>query len=709
MTSSSSVLSLGGSTVAALLEIKRGGAPVSVQVQINQSIGIYIMTKRKIGQLVSLLAIVVGSNASTTCATPETSAPEPLPGKNLDVRVLLVARGSATADPGRFVMEQLFNTVGVAYEVFDSSAEALTESMLYTGPEHGRFNGIILTDAETYVAGGEGLTQAEFEMLHAYEREFGVREAVMSGWPSSTSKADYGMQNILGLSNPSGRWVGAAGGTESFEYVNIENSLPADGWAIMAQPRQGAAIGPVVEPLLVDEAQPDYAFISRLRYEDGRDVLLSTLPQAWFLTHTNVLAYEFLNFATSGLFVGARKAYLAAHNDDLFLPDEVWNPETLSNFDESVYNFRISAEEISAAVDAQRGFRERHPTASGFMTDWAYNGVGADPVNDPLSLAITEHASEFGFINHTFMALQMDHLCPSEESAEGCVRTDYTTAYNEIMDNATMWSQLGIPNPANALVALLSDSHSGLSDRRGTPSTADDIPFPEGFNHDFGRAAEDLGIRMLAGDMSRANQDRIQRVPGHELVLLPRYPTAVFYNTTTPQELTSEYNYIHNQRYIDLGQDPCAIPSAICTPRDYNQILDSEAKSATRHILSYEPFPHYFHQVNLHVYDDAGSSLQFDWLERVVTAYERNIKLPLVNLRFHELGELAWRRVQREEISHSAVLNLDTNSVTVYADAPVELELTGVGGGEMYGGQSIRMVSASPEPQALGLDPAFER
>ena len=45
----------------------------------------------------------------------------------------------------------------------------------------GNYNGIILTDA--------GLTQpsrpAEWDMLHNYQKNFGVRQAVLSGWPAT--------------------------------------------------------------------------------------------------------------------------------------------------------------------------------------------------------------------------------------------------------------------------------------------------------------------------------------------------------------------------------------------------------------------------------------------------------------------------------------------------------------------------------------------
>src|SRR5262245_31210587 len=90
----------------------------------------------------------------------------------LELRVLLIAVGERSQDPGREWMEELLDTLGVPYETLDSSQQALTTELLYQSATRGRFNGVILTDAETYLPdGGSGLDAAEFTLLHTYERE----------------------------------------------------------------------------------------------------------------------------------------------------------------------------------------------------------------------------------------------------------------------------------------------------------------------------------------------------------------------------------------------------------------------------------------------------------------------------------------------------------------------------------------------------------
>jgi len=637
----------------------------------------------------------------------------------LELRVLLVTSGDAETDPSRTLMEETLTQMGVPHDVLDSSSEELTSERLYVSAERGRYNGIILTDSETFLpGGGTGFDRDEFALLHEYERSFGVRESVVSGFPRRGSLGleavpgavldsviDYGFGEVRELDSVEAAWRGSAGGSELFEYVNTDSTLPIEDFSFAASPRDDGE-GPVVEPLLVDAADPDNVLISRVSYEDGREVLLSTVTNADFLLHSRVLAYEFVNFATSGLFIGARRVYLAVHNDDLFLADELWDPETLDNFPEELASYRWTAEEVPAVVAAQAAFRERHPLAANVLLELAFNGVGSDAA-DPLTQAVVESAPDFGFINHTFQALQMDRLC-SDEGTD-CVPTDFDTAFAEISDNAQRWAELGLPNPERALVSLLTDSHSGIEDRLGTDDLDDDIPFPEGFNQEFGRAVESLGVRLLAADASRDNQTTIQRVPGREIVILPRYPTSVFYNVTNPAELESEYNYIFHGSYVEDGLDPCEAPEAICEPRSFEQILDAEADATLRHMLASQPFPHYFHQSNLHVYDEAGNILQFDWLERVLTRYERWIDLPVQSPRFHELADIAWNTVHARELAPAGVLDSESGLVTLTASGAVSVDVTGVSGGADYGGQSIASVALSPEGVTVAVDSALDR
>lgn len=662
-------------------------------------------------------ALLVTLQLSAQPAQAQEPSPAITEAQVLDLRVLLVAVGDRSADPGRALMEDLMDTVGVPYEVLDSSREELTASVLMDAGR-GRFNGIILTQADTYAGPGVfGLSPNEFALLHEYERLNGVAESVLAGWAATNPwlGVDYGMtDSILGGSDLTGQWAGEAGGSRVFEYVNEKQTLSTSGWSMKTLPRNDGT-GPEVRPLLVDAADPQYSLVSELRYPDGRRVLLSTVGNAWFFVHSQVLAYEFLNYATSGLFIGARHVYLSAQNDDLFLPDEVWNPQANENWPEEVYAYRMGYDDVANAVVKQTQFQQEHRLAAGLRFEFSFNAVGAGSWwNDSLVRGMDQFPDSFRFINHTFSALQMDRLCPDGDSGtlEQCPVTDYATAYAEIDDNRAFWKAHRFPAFRKNFPVLLADSHSGLSDRRGTPEDpSDDIDFPLGANPNFLQAAVDLGISVLASDASRPNQDRIQRIPNYPLAILPRYPTQVYYNATTPEENTSEYNYIYYQRYVDQGMNPCEIPGAICAPRSYPEILSAEADTTVRHMLSYQPFPHYFHQTNLRAYDAAGHTLQTDWLDAVMNNYEKLFKLPVKTLEFRHLAEVVWQVVGQREALPYGSLDRATGTVTLQTQGPAaQIFVTGIrdaSGETQYGGQWISSVSASPTPKVFSVDPGF--
>ena len=127
--------------------------------------------------------------------------------------------------------------------------------------------------------------------------------------------------------------------------------------------------------------------------------------------------------------------------------------------------------------------------------------------------------------------------------------------------------------------------------------------------------------------------------------MLPRWPTNIFYNVINPDQLVDEYNYIFHDRLVNAGQDPCQIPGAICATRTYPEILLAEADAAIRHMLTFNKWPHFFHQSNVAKYDASGNTLQFDWLNAVFTEYERLFKLPIRNFLYYLIGDRTAERL----------------------------------------------------------------
>ena len=130
------------------------------------------------------------------------------------------------------------------YDVLDASSAPLTAETLSPGGCSaatagcvGNYNGVILTNADMALE----LTPAEWEILHQYEKDFRVRESVLSGWPAQYWDPDppwgiyldYGVTVTAGGTFPDAQWTGSAGGPTVFEYVNTANPLPVTDWAFV--------------------------------------------------------------------------------------------------------------------------------------------------------------------------------------------------------------------------------------------------------------------------------------------------------------------------------------------------------------------------------------------------------------------------------------------------------------------------------------------
>ncbi|MCJ8351046.1 hypothetical protein [Moritella sp.] len=799
----------------------------------------------------------------------------------VQLKLLVITTGSAEQDQGLDLIDDMLDEMGVPYDVLDATQTTLTTDLLVTNSQ-GNYNGIILTDSSLYNWGsgsvnGSAFTLDEWKILHAYERDYQVRESVLSGYPMSgeyfrvTYDLDYGM-DMTSMSAGfafTGVWQ-LTNNNDIFEYVNKTSHLPITDYTIATHPNFDPD-GPVVTPLLTDKASGKI-MISTLVYADGRQVLFSSISNAWYLLYSQVLNYEFLNFATQGVFIGSRYIYLAAHIDDVFIHDELWNPETNTTTEEKRY--RNSAHDIENIVSANNKFKNKYHNQKSFKLDLAFNGSGAAQVlpspesldavialsinsvtpnsnlssdhkfkvttsttkqergllqfdypseiinlvasatltltsetvigstgqskgniclitetwtsqatwnnrndgnnwqtmggsfapdhcipytvnqnqinidvtalinhwkttdsftfsliviatsgadieiynsntdiesrhpqvniafstNEPLTDAIVRHKDSFRFLNHTF----------SHRDMYKSSRATYNIAFQEINDNIGVWQRLGFPEFTTATQTLVTGNHSGLEDSEGSNQASSIfVDYPEGRNPALFESMMDLGIRYMASDISRPNQDIPSYVPETNILLLPRYPTSLFYNVTTPEELTDEYNYIFYERHIDAGDNPCTISGAICQPRSYNEILAAEAQTTFRHMLTFRPWPHYFHATNLHDYGN-GDSLQYDWLYAVTDYFNQLLNLPIINMDYYSIGVMVEEKLAAQKANLRGTWDRNNNTVSLIADDAIKGRMTGIAGGNFYGGQHLITTDINNHGRTLIVDQANE-
>ncbi|SDY87415.1 hypothetical protein [Nitrosomonas sp. Nm58] len=691
-----------------------------------------------------------GLLASLTMWLALSVAPSAFADNAVKLRVLVLATGDETQDLMLAYIKPVLDEMGVPYDVLNTETADLTAEMLAASNGVacsaqeagcvGSYNGFILTDSDLV----SNFTPSEWDILHNYQKDFHVREAVLSGWPGTYWDPnppygvylDYGLAYTSSGTSYTGQWsVPAAYQKEVFEYVNQANPLPITDFAFAANPRNdtlGPRDGslPNVVPLL--KTQNGEALVSIVRYmmpsqtTPVRETIISTITNASFLVHSKVLAYEFINWATQGVFVGARYIHMATHLDDLFLDNSIWDPALKADNPDPSQNFRLTSNDISNAVSKQAAFRTAYPTAGAFKLDFAFNGSGAvvDPaattlvanLTEDLVAAVIANKANFRFINHTFTHADMDKApVPANAPCDYDTFTTVAAIQAEITKNQTVWGLLGLPEQSDNSRVLVTGNHSGLKDRKCTdypelhPAMAnvqdDDVAFDQGgANPLFLEAAANADVNYLASDSSQRAQSIEQYITQYndgssqDRLMLPRWPANVFYNVTNPTQLTDEYNYMFHDRFVNNNQDPCSIPGAICTTRTYTEILMAEADSALRHMLSFNKWPHFFHQSNLAKYDENGNTLQFDWLNAVFATYQQLFKLPVKNYPYYLIGDKTEERLIAKTAAIQATWDRTANTITLSADKAVILSITGVSDGELYGGQNIREIGVNPTP-----------
>jgi hypothetical protein len=618
-----------------------------------------------------------------------------LDGPGVELRVLILEHGANADTAAADQVRQTLDVIGIPYDTFDVSSESLTRNRLRDG-ERGRYNGIVLADAELQDGtGASGLDPGEWQVLQGYARDFGVRQAVLSGFPGTEVDAyDYGMAGADLVEGATGSWT--ATGSELFASVATDEPLMVDGPALVATVRADG-VGPDVEPLLADE-ETGRPLVSLVRHDDGREVLLSTLSMGEARSHSHALVYDFVRFATSGLHLGAARTHLAVHVDDLFFGYRAWDNENDQPEPEPTRN---TAADIEAVVAHQARLVERFETLESFAVAFPFNGAGAvlapegtDRTGDELTDAVLASRDHFQFLNHTYQHLDLDVSAGAGASE----------ARDELLWNRVVWELLGLPDAEANAGVVVTGEHSGVSDRSRDGGATPAVPFPDGLNSAMATAFGDAGIRYMAGDASQEGQAADQQVPGHDIVLLPRYPTGILLNAVDPDQQVDQYNWFFHERFVADGQDPCDIPAAVCEPVDYPRLLADEADLTVEHMLSFRRWPHYFHMANVVDYDGQGSTLLGDWLDAVMTEYESRSALPVENLTFAEIGARTEAALEARAASPVGVLDLETGEVVLAAGRDVELTVTGLAGGEPYGPVVQSTVSVGPEPVRFAVE-----
>ncbi|MEV6303582.1 hypothetical protein AB0M02_29520 [Actinoplanes sp. NPDC051861] len=612
--------------------------------------------------------------ASTSRSAPSVAAAA---NDRVALRALVVATDAE--DFGVPTWKATLDRVGAAYDVLYTADTPVTVDTLVRADGTGRYNAVLLTNSMlVYASGGawlSGLDSAEWNILWAYERNFGVRQAALytsyGTWPEDHCLRSVGETPVgdtplnIGLA-PAGAGV--------FDYLRADVTVPViQSYVYRTTIAPGCAAAPIVT------SGSDVLGVLTTSV-DGRERIALTFTLNQYLLQSDLLVYGLFRWASRGLFLGEQRHHLNVDVDDWFNSADHYYPDGHIEYDPG---YRVSAREMVNLDNQQAALRTAYPAAAGFTYNLAFNGADIDPFagnqcspnGGPNELTATSKclAGNFRWVNHTLNHPELNH-------------TDYATSHAEILQNRAAGNAIGLGAPDDV---LKTPEYSGLGVYTVDPDDDTGVPVDHGLagsNPALLQAAEDLGVRYLHGNMSFASHKPAHLNTGtvHPLEpsisVVPDWPTNIAYFVTTPEEETAFYNSFYGPN----GKFPYW-PSN----RTYEQILDYEADIALQHVSAGAINSHTFHIANVHDYG-GGRSLVHDWVERVTAKYTTYYSVPLLNSPWSEIGAYtAARTAHFAQLSAGAdvVYDRSAGTVTVTSSLAGTVQVGGVqaAGATTYG------------------------
>ena len=586
-------------------------------------------------------------------------------GERVALRQLIIA-----TDANDFelpVWKMILDRIGTPYDVLFAGHEAFSTDSLVRSDGVGRYNAILLTSGALRYPDGTGgyassFDHAKWETLWDYERTFHVRQVALNAAPG-TDPEDYCLraqsEGAIDATAVLAKLTSA--GTEAFDYLNPAIQVPISGTYVY---RTRIAADCNAQPLLT--LNSDVLGVLSTA-PDGRERAALTFVLGPVQPATDLLGYGLLRWATRGIFLGEERHWLNVDIDDWFNTNLSGPPGRLTGV------FRLSGPEAAAVSQEQTDLGKRYPLAAGFRLNLAYNGAKINPAapaqcsaeNTPDALTSYSRClrDDFRWINHTLTHPQMNF-------------TSYPENYQEIRNNLAAAAAIGLPVPG---AVLKPPEYSGLGvynpdSRSLSPPTDHGL---RASNTALLKAASDLGVQYVVGDMSFASQRPgcfncgIYHPLQPDLLLVPTWPTNIAFEATTPQEQVSWYDSMYGVHGTVHAND---------RNFSYDEFVAAEADLALRQVMSGSVYSHTLHQGNLHQYAH-GKCLVFDWLDALVAKYSAYYRVPLLNPDWLTLASYARDRTAHFKALSSgrdAVWDRVTNAVTYTPTANTALFVTGL-------------------------------
>ncbi len=173
---------------------------------------------------------------------------------------------------------------------------------------------------------------------------------------------------------------------------------------------------------------------------------------------------------------------------------------------------------------------------------------------------------------------------------------------------------------------------------------------------------------------------------------IPRYPTNVYYNVATREQLVDEYNHL----YLPPELGGVCVNTEVTTCRSsaarWEDIVELESQLIFSHIMGNDPRPHYFHQTNLAESGRGEGAVLYPVIDATAGLYERyfsSTSEPIQQLTHSQIGELLGRQSAWATANASTVTGYIEREEVVLRNGERTAEAVPVSGtevGSSYGG-----------------------
>ena len=287
----------------------------------------------------TLVALLLVAGASGAALTPASASATPLPRINL--KVLLLGTSSTQSDlvdwQAALQRESVpFTTILTSTAGRATITAATLSSTLADGTPVANYDAVIvangaLVDCTTSCA--SGLSQAEWNALEQYEKQFNIRQ--ISGDVNPGQLPSPGPVYGTGMNLPTltGALDGVSGtltadGQKTFPYLNTSTPITIGtvgtttgntSFGYEATPSATASFDTLVS------GPNASALVGIYTHPDGVQELVETYAQNQFLLQDQLLRHGAIAWVTRGVYFGDQRNYVETNIDDTFIPDDVWS------------------------------------------------------------------------------------------------------------------------------------------------------------------------------------------------------------------------------------------------------------------------------------------------------------------------------------------------------------------------------------------------